>query len=199
MCRLFESVCIKNGIPQNLYWHERRMNRARYEVWNRKEEIHLAEIIAVSDSSLQGVVKCNIEYGPDIQSVNFTRYNLRNIQSLKMVYSNKVDYHLKFRDRTVLESLFDQRGICDEIIIIKDGFITDTSISNLIFFDGNHWFTPDTLLLNGTCRERLIARGEIFERPITPFDIEQFIGVKLINSMRNPEDQALIPIENIHF
>jgi 4-amino-4-deoxychorismate lyase len=198
MFRLFETICIKNGVPQNLFWHERRMNKARHEVWNQKKEIRLAEQINVPESFVQGVVKCNIEYGPDIQLVYYNRYKPRKIKSLKMIFSCTVDYHLKFCDRSVVESLFDRRGNCDEIVIIKDGFLTDTSISNLIFFDGRQWFTPNTPLLMGTCRDRLIARGEVLERPITPFDLDQFIGVKLINAMRDPEDQELIPIGNIY-
>lgn len=198
MFRLFETIRITNGIPLHLSWHERRMNRARNEIWKLTEPVILAPRILVPDSLSAGIVRCNIEYGPDIQAIHFMQYKKRKIASLKLIISNSADYHVKYRDRTLLESLLERRGDCDEIIIVKDGLITDTSMSNLIFFDGISWFTPSTPLLAGTCRDRLLAEGKIEERPIRLSDLNIYQGIKLINALRDPDEEEFIPISNIY-
>ena len=52
------------------------------------------------------------------------------------------------------------RGACDEILIIKDGHITDTSISNIVFrLPDGWWLTPFTPLLKGIMRTYLLESG----------------------------------------
>jgi 4-amino-4-deoxychorismate lyase len=85
----------------------------------------------------------------------------------------------------------------DDILIIKNGFITDTSFSNIAFFDGTQWFTPFTYLLNGTQRQHLLRQGAIVETEITPSDLKQFRYAKLINAMLDLETSPLIDIQNI--
>jgi 4-amino-4-deoxychorismate lyase len=72
-------------------------------------------------------------------------------------------------------------------------------MSNIIFFDGLSWVTPARPLLKGTCRERLLASGLILERDISVNDLSGFTGCKLINAMRDPEREAVIPTERIIF
>jgi len=90
-----------------------------------------------------------------------------------------------------------QKEECDDIIIIKNGLLTDASIANLILFDGKNWITPETPLLPGTCRERLLNAGLITKRKIHPDDLKYYQGVKLINAMRYPEESEIIPVSQI--
>jgi 4-amino-4-deoxychorismate lyase len=113
------------------------------------------------------------------------------------VEGDAIDYHVKFFDRSRLESLYALRGDCDDIIIVKNGLVTDTSMSNLIFLDGARWITPAEPLLAGTCRERLLSEGNITAATIRPKDLDHFIGVKLINAMRDPDEEEMIPIGNV--
>jgi 4-amino-4-deoxychorismate lyase len=46
---------------------------------------------------------------------------------------------------------------CDDIIIVRNGFVTDASYANLIFRKGDEWFTPATFLLAGTMRAFLLG------------------------------------------
>ncbi len=197
MCLLFETVRIEYGSPQHLFWHEYRMNRARSEIWNMGSPLSLSEEIRVPDAYSTGLVRCNIYYGPDIREITFKKYEKRVIRSLKLVNCETIDYHLKYTDRGFLASLFNLRGDCDEILIVKNGFITDTSVSNIIFKSGNLWVTPANPLLPGTCRERLLKEGKIFERRVRPVDLALYQGYKLINAMRYPEEMALQPISSI--
>ncbi len=68
-------------------------------------------------------------------------------------------------------------------MIIKNGKVTDCSIGNLIFRLGNQWLTPDTPLLAGTQREKLLQEGKIRETTIYAKDIEKFDEIRLINAM----------------
>lgn len=70
-------------------------------------------------------------------------------------------------------------------------------MSNLIFFDGRDWVTPANPLLKGTCRNRLLAEGSITGREIAPGDLVNYLGCKLINAMREPEEEELIPVSEI--
>jgi 4-amino-4-deoxychorismate lyase len=176
-----------------LEWHEARMNLSRQELWNLNEPLFLSEIIKVPEEWKTGLVKCKVTYGSQIESITFKTYTKRPVHSLKLLECNDIDYHLKKSDRSMLNDLFSQKGSCDEIIIISKGFVTDTSISNLIFFDGKNWFTPKMPLLNGTCRQRLLREGKISEMEIHVEDLWQFSGLKLINAMRFPEEEAMIP------
>jgi 4-amino-4-deoxychorismate lyase len=81
--------------------------------------------------------------------------------------------------------------------MVQNGLITDTSISNLIFFDGKEWFTPANPILQGTCRDRLMAEGRLIAKEIRIDDLDLFIGCKLINAMRDPEEEWLIAMSEI--
>ena len=96
----------------------------------------------------------------------------REIRSLRLVAADdELDYHLKYADRSALARLLQRRDDCDEILIVRDGAITDTSYSNVAFFDGRKYVTPDTFLLNGTRRQYLLGTGVLTERRITPSDL----------------------------
>lgn len=198
MCLLFETIRIENGVPRYLFWHELRMKRALREIWRRDASPSLGPEIHVPDEFSKGLVRCKIIYGPDFRNITFKTYEKRMVRSLKLVTCDSIDYHLKYDDRRLLESLFEQRRTCDEILIVKNGLISDTSSSNIILKDGNHWVTPAKPLLSGTCRERLMDENGLVARDIRPKDLVQYEGYKLINAMRDPEDEEMIPVSQIY-
>jgi len=83
----------------------------------------------------------------------------------------------------MLIELWNQRQNFDDVLIVKQGYITDTSYSNIVFWDGEKWITPETFLLPGTQRSRLIQEGLIFPAEVKPADIKYFSHAKLINAM----------------
>jgi 4-amino-4-deoxychorismate lyase len=197
MSRLLETVKIKNRQMLNLYYHNERMNRSRMEFFGCTEIIDLKDIVSVPGYLTDDVYKCRIIYNPDIESVEFERYNPKKIQTLKIVECNNIDYSYKFADRSVFAELQKQRGGCDDILIVKNGFITDTSFSNIVFFDGEKAVTPSTPLLKGTMREKLIKDGKISESDICLKDLQKFQSVKLINAMLDLDDSESIDVNNI--
>ena len=85
----------------------------------------------------------------------------------------------------------------EEIIIVKNNHITDTSFSNLLFLKGKDWFTPATYLLNGVQRQHLLKKKKIKEAEITLQNIREFSHFQLINSMNDFDDMFIYPIERI--
>jgi 4-amino-4-deoxychorismate lyase len=197
MSLLFETIRIDDGKISHPFWHEERMTRSRQELWNINEPVDLTAILSVPDEWSKGIVRCNIFYDREIDRVQFTRSVKKTIHTLKVIESNEINYPRKYTNRAMLDVLLLQRGKCDEIIIVKHGFITDTSLSNLIFFDGIQWFTPAHPLLNGTCRQRLLKEKRVIEKEIHIDDLYKFDGIKLINAMREPDHEEVIPVRKI--
>jgi len=197
MCRLFETIRIVNGIPMHLRWHEERMLRSGYGSRLTAHAPRLDDLIKVPEEMRRGTVRCNVFYTTEILEITFTHYVRRHVKSLKTVDAGSLDYHLKFADRSGLQALFEMRGECDDIMIVKDGLITDASMANLIFFDGLNWHTPAKPLLEGSCRARLLAEGRITTADIRVGDLSLYLGCKLINAMRDPEQEEIIPASGI--
>lgn len=212
MCRLFETIRIEDGKPQNLGWHAARMRRSGFVLdaghvsrgtWDvGRVTCHvsrdwLEELIHVPENIRMGIVRCNVVYEKEIIEITYKPYVKRPVRSLKLVHASGLDYHLKCHDRSVLDALFTLRGDCDDIMIVKDGLITDTSFSNLVFFDGESWHTPAHPLLEGTCRARLLSEKRIIATDIRPSDLGRYHGCKLINAMRMPDEEEMIRVEMI--
>jgi 4-amino-4-deoxychorismate lyase len=70
--------------------------------------------------------------------------------------------------------------------------VTDSYYANVIFSDGDQWYTPYQPLLQGTKRQQLIDQGVVHPIPIGVKDIARFQRIQLINAMIDIEDQLLI-------
>lgn len=199
MSPLVESLKLKDGIIQNLEYHQGRMNRSMNELFPDAEKIGLAKAIPVLENATSGVFKVRVLYGRTIEKIEIEPYTFRIIQSLKVVHHESVDYHLKYTDRQILQQLFAQRGNCDDIIIVKNDLVTDSFAANLLFFDGETWFTPTNPLLRGTKRQLLIDQGIISEKGIREEDISNYQKVGLVNAMIDFDEMPVIPVEKIKF
>jgi 4-amino-4-deoxychorismate lyase len=85
-----------------------------------------------------------------------------------------------------------------DVLIVKNGLITDTSFANIAFSDGNKWYTPDTPLLKGTQRAYYLAQGILTERRISPADLRGFTKARLINAMLDLNTGNDITMDNVH-
>ncbi|VAW18728.1 Aminodeoxychorismate lyase [hydrothermal vent metagenome] len=197
MSPLLETIKLEDGKLFNLEYHNRRLNKARRDYFGLKEEIALEGIITITEEYKTGLYRCRVIYSPEIERVEFVRHQYREVKSLMLVEGNSVDYRFKYTDRKQLLKLFGRRGGCDDILIVQNGCITDSSTANIIFFDGAKWWTPDTPLLPGTQRERLLEEGEIFECRITPGDLNKYINAGLINAMQDLKSMPVVLMENI--
>jgi len=133
-----------------------------------------------------GVYKCRLVYTPHaIKSVTYDEYKKKEINTFKLIFNNDIEYKQKLLFRGDIDSLYEKRDGCDEILIIKNLFVTDTSIANIAFYDKNigMWVTPKIPLLKGTTRERLLDEGRLIEMEIKVHELRRFEKVALLNAM----------------
>ena len=82
-----------------------------------------------------------------------------------------------------LDSLFTRRGEADDILIVRNGLLTDTSIANIALWDGRQWHTPTRPLLKGTRRAELLDNGILTEHDIPVEKIWTYRKIRLFNAM----------------
>ena len=172
------------------------MNDSRKNLFHCADTVDVHDIVSVPSSCLDGIYKCRITYAENVLAVEFEKYTRRNIQSLKIVHDDGIDYAYKYENKQPLLSLREQRDQCDDILIVKKGKVTDTSFSNIAFLDGKRWVTPSSPLLKGTKRDYLLAAGIIMEEELTVRDIPFFQKAALINAMLELGETTL-PVKNI--
>lgn len=183
MSLFIESIKILNGRCYNLHAHEKRMHQVMEEVFNSSKRFRIKEHIQLPSELMQGLVKARITYSHNILNIEYQSYMIRSIQSAKLVYNNDISYPYKSADRTALLALYEQREACDEIIIIKNGLVTDALNYNLVFQKGNQYYTPKIPLLQGTRRSLLLKKGILNMKNIDVASIEQYDSVHFINAM----------------
>ncbi len=197
MRQFLETIRIVNGVPMLLKEHAARMgNTMLYHF--KTDNSHLLETIEIPEQFRLGLVKCRVVYSDRIEKIEFSSYEKRIIRSLKIVTDDAIDYRFKSVDRTSLNQLMEQKGAADDVIIVKNGFVTDSSFSNLLFENEKGLFTPNTPLLYGIQRQNLLKSGLITEIRITRQDIEKFSKIHLINAMLLPYE-CVVEIEHIDY
>ena len=197
--RFIETIRITDGVMDNLFYHQERMLCTSTTVFGQPIDFELSKI-SISVEYRQGIVKCRVLYDNRIQEISFQHYQFRTINSLRLVDGKDIVYSLKSEDRTGLNQLYSGRGGCDEILIVKDGLLTDTSFSNVVLQDSNGLFyTPDTFLLNGTRRQQLLHDGHIQETPIPIDDLKLYEWIYIINAMIRLEDKIRIPVTQVSY
>lgn len=187
MEKLIETFRIEDGKPLCLTEHQRRVEESTRRLTGRRTVINLKDI-HIPPQYEKGIVKCSVTYDERLCGVVFRHYRPAIIRKLKAVFADRADYSLKYADRTLFSKLLEQKGDCDDILIIRQGLVTDTSYSNIVFSDGSDYFTPDSFLLNGCRRRRLLAQKRIRQRRITVDDIGKYEYALIINAMLDMED-----------
>ncbi len=181
MSRFIESICYENGRYQLLDYHQERITRTFRQFFPLTIPFHLASQLPKLDFDEK--YKVRVVYSNDAIDVEFAKYQLRKIETLRVVEIDRMDYEFKHEARAKIDKLFAQRGEADDIIIAKKGLITDSSYANLVFWDGDMWYTPKSYLLNGVKRQFYIKKGLITEAAITTKNLRDFQKVSLINAL----------------
>jgi 4-amino-4-deoxychorismate lyase len=198
MSLLVETIKVENGNLLNISFHNERMIRSLFGVFGLRSEPDLEKIINVLPFAGKGVYKCRVVYDDKTTKIEFLPYIIRSVRSLKLVMDDKISYPFKYIERDNIQILMEMRGNCDDILIIKNGMVTDSSYANVVFRDFNgKWVTPSTYLLPGTQRASLLQKGLINETSITYRDINKYTEVKLINAMIGLDDTEGIPVGSI--
>lgn len=188
MCQypIFETIAILNGKPQNLEYHQERMNKAVEFLFKNANMLNLAEIIQIPKEYQTGLVRCRIDYNQQDYKILFAPYQKREIKSYQCVYLDNIDYQFKYSNRANFEKIKTDK---DEVIIIQNNKVTDCRIGNLLFLKENIWYSPKDYLLKGTQLSYLLAQNKIMLKEININEIHQYEKIMMINAM-NPFDES---------
>ena len=179
MSLLLETIKIEDGTVNNLSYHQARFNTSRKELFNIRDEIDLASLIQAPKT---GLYRCRIVYDKKVHTVEYIPYAPKEIKKLKIVTSN-IEYKYKYANRKELDALLAREHGFDEIIIEKEGYLTDTTIANIAFYDGDRWLTPSQALLPGTMRAKLLDERFLHPKEIKKEDLKNYSQIALMNSM----------------
>jgi 4-amino-4-deoxychorismate lyase len=197
MCQLLETIKIKNSSLCNLSYHNDRVNYSRRQLFNLKDPWMVEDYIHFENINPNITYKCRVIYGEKVESIEVIPYNLPKINTLRLVVDNDIDYSFKYGNRENIELIKRKSEGTDDVLIVKQGFLTDTSFANIAFFDGKKWLTPSTPLLKGTKRQFYIDQQVIFEAEITKKSFHLFKKARIINAMIDLDESPDIEICNI--
>lgn len=195
MPRFIESIRVCDGEFCSLEWHLRRM-RQTIAHWQYPLDLSILSW-QVPEELGSGIFKCRIVYDSQIREITYSPYQPRIIRSLKLVDGGALDYAFKYEDRSAIMRLLQLKESCDDILITKGGYITDTSYSNVVLENSEGLFVPHTFLLNGTRRQRLLSGGIVRERAIRPSDLGQYHRLYLINALIGLEEDVSLPLSAV--
>lgn len=189
MFPLFETISIENRQASNLSLHQARMDRSYLHQYGTQNPFDLIELFNQLILPSAHQLKWRLCYNQHETTSTIDVYRMRSINSLKLVHvSPSFDYAYKYTDRTPFDALKSRNPEADEIIIVKEGLITDSSYSNLILRKGAKLYTPAQPLLKGVQREYLIQNKIIKECDIFAKELFQYSEILLVN--------AMLPIDN---
>ena len=191
MYPLLETIRFENGVFSNPEYHFRRMKQSVKTCFGQSLQFDPEKVLREALPAMenkQGLFKFRLLYGNKHYQWEFVPYKLPVIKALKPVVANSIEYQCKFTDRSSLNNLRQLKGKADDVLIIKNGEVTDTSFANIVFYDGSRWVTPKNPLLKGTRRAALLDAGLITEASITPNDLSNFKAARIINAMIELED-----------
>ena len=196
MSRFIESIKIEDQKTFLLDFHQKRVNQT-FAHFGKEGSIDLAKIFKNLEHDEDGLYKLRIVYDLDKKfTTQLIPYAIPEIENFQLVENNSYDYSFKFEDRKEFERM-KTKAKTEEIIVVKNNHITDTSYTNILFLKGKEWFTPTTYLLNGVMRQNLLHEKKIKETEITLQNIKEFSHFQLINAMNDFDDMFIYPIERI--
>jgi 4-amino-4-deoxychorismate lyase len=176
---LLETIRCEDGYIHHLPYHQSRCTYSRQQCFATKDSLDLASIL---EPPKQGVYRCRILYNKSIQKIEYIPYETKEIQSLNIITSS-IEYPLKYANREALNTLKALSPQSDDILIEKDGYLRDTSIANIAFYNGKTWHTPKYPLLHGTMRQNMIDKGRIEVKEIHINHLSSYSKVALMNAM----------------
>lgn len=183
----FETIKCEDFEVFNLHYHNKRIAKTI------GLNIDLQEYIYPPTNHL---LRTKVIYSKNgIEKINYYKYTPKKIKILKIIEDDIIEYKYKYLQREAIDKLSAKQGIADEILIIKNGLLTDTSIANIALFIEDRWVTPKAPLLEGTTRTRLLEEEKIYEMDLTKDDLKSASKIALMNAMigfKELEDYSIL-------
>ncbi len=198
MC-FIESIKCLNGQFRHLALHQARLANTRLQVLGLVDPIDLAKALAVPKYAQVGLWKCRVVYAHEIEVVEFEPYQMKAIKQLVLVEDDEIDYQFKYLDRSRLQAHVSALASSadTDVLIVKNGLITDSSYANVLFYDGCRWVTPASPLLAGVKRAYYLQKGLVTVADIAPQDLRRYKKVALVNALRDFDSLHLLDVKQI--
>jgi len=180
MSLFFETIRIEGRKIHNTKYHNHRLNETIAANFGIKTVYEIRDHITLPEDDR--LYKCKLIYDTKIRSVTISPYHRKCYRSIRCIDAD-IAYPFKSTDRSAIERLFEARGESDEILIVREGLLTDTSIANIALFDGLQWYTPATPLLPGTMRASLLESGLLKTADLTRTSLRKATKFALMNAM----------------
>ena len=174
-----ETIKALDGKVYNLSYHQERLE----SVLDSLEASEYYDLSSLLSPPKKGLYRCRVVYDSKEINISYIKYAKREVKSFKLIYDDSIVYDKKYAKRDLIDMHFTQKDANDEIIIVKNGLITDTSIANIALYDGKKWFTPKSPLLKGTTRKRYLDEEKIFEADIDVNALKSYKKLALMNAM----------------
>jgi 4-amino-4-deoxychorismate lyase len=189
-----ESIKVKGGNYFNLEGHSRRIERTCRNFFGSPPGFSLSLVLPPAPS--EGLFKARVIYSKVLRSVELEPYFFPEIKKAILVRADGVSYPWKYLNRGVFTGL-KANAEADEIIIVKNGLLSDSSRANLVFENSEGLFTPESPLLKGVKREELMGQGRLAARRIGPDQLGLYRKIYFVNAMIDLEDNVSIPLSSL--
>ncbi|MEI8085878.1 MAG: aminotransferase class IV [Paludibacter sp.] len=183
MSQFLETIQLLDGQFKRLELHQARMNKALADYYPNKPIVSIENALKQQTIPKVGLFKCRVVYSSDIQLIEFVPYTPPVISTLKIIEINIDPLPYKMADRADYQKAFSLRENCDDVLLVKNGLLTDTSYCNIALFDGVQWFTPKQPLIQGVNRAELLSEGRLIPKDIKMEELLNFRRISLFNAL----------------
>ena len=195
MYPLVESIKAEDGEFFLLNYHQDRLERSFLGFFNRPCPWRLKDLLPTIPN--QGLFKVRFLYNESVHSVEMLPYVPKETKSLQLVEIGEYRYPYKWTDRSFINAAYAKRGDCDDILMTREGLLTDTSYANIVLFDGSKWVTPAIPLFEGVQRSCLLDHSIIQPASIAITDLSHYQGFQLINAMNPFNENRLMGVKAV--
>lgn len=202
---LLETLLWKRGRYVLLLEHMARLaSSARYFDYQFDEDRVAAALHEAVTPSQSGRFRVRLLVGKD-GSARAEAFPLERVQphaimklaiAMESVRTDDIFLYHKTTARSAYERARELYPDADDVLLVNErGELTESTIANLVLRLDGALVTPPVSsgLLAGTMRDRLLRRGHLVERVLTPADLKQAEAVYLINSVRGWTRAEWIP------
>ncbi len=195
-----EAIEWLDGRAQRLEYHQRRVEAAfrclfptvqpfdiaaELERFRSGEKLYIETAMHQNNSFFPqvGRYKLRLMFDDQLRNVECIEYHQRRVETLKLVEVHYATTSYKSSSRQPIDAAFAQRGNCDDVLLVRDGLLTDSSYANIALYDGHTWISPRIPLLYGTRRAYLIDHQLIVTDDIRVEDLPRFQRIRLFNAL----------------
>ena len=172
-----------------LPFHLRRVYDSQTALWNMAGlpdlslEIKRSFPTQTFDKQRRDTYKCRVLYHKcAIQCIEWHKYMEKQVKTLQIIRADELHYPYKFADRQSIDALKSSAAM-DDILMHRNGLITDLSYANVAFFDKKQWITPKNPLLKGVKRASMLESNTIVPADVPVTDLSLYDKIMLFNAL----------------